>query len=181
MEGIKTLRAQPVVAAQNHLQQIASSTHVFTNTHTCTLQFPGDIVDATRWLWGNYLWFLLSQYFNSHLGRKYCAWKEILGLETSYFWTISAISVNQTLLEIPRNYLHSVQPFIDKTSFALLREGRNQNMQEPAGLSLAKLPTAQPHQGNSCFTDGECPQLWHCTRHSACNQSSEAAQPPNQI
>jgi len=41
--------------------------------------------------------------------------------------------------------------------------------------------TAQPHRGNSCFTDGEGPQLYHHAWHSICNQSTEEAQPPNQI
>lgn len=81
----------------------------------------------------HYTWFSLSQYFNSHLGRKYCVWNNTLGLGDKYFSTGESDSIWNT------NSPHFVQAFSDKTSFALLREVRNPNVQELAGLPLAKL------------------------------------------
>lgn len=70
-------------------QQIPSSTHVHKHRHihTHTLQFPGAIIDATRWLWGTTFDF-------SYLSTLIPTWEEntvpgmiLLGLVANYFGT----------------------------------------------------------------------------------------------
>lgn len=114
-KGIKTLNEQPAVAAQNNLQQTASSTrvhkHTSTYTHIITSRSHSHCYQMTL---RHYFWFLLSQHFDSHSRKKYCTWNDTLGPGANYFSTgVSDSTWNRS---------HSMQPFSGKTSFALLEK-----------------------------------------------------------
>lgn len=114
-KGIKTLNEQPAVPAQNHLQQIASSTRVHKHTSTYThITISRSHSQCYRMTLRHYFWFLLSQHFNSHLKRKYCTWNDTLGPWANYLGT----GVSDSTWNRP----HSMQPFSGKASSALLEK-----------------------------------------------------------
>lgn len=58
--------------------------HSCTYTHTAISRSHSWCSQVTL---RHYFCFLLSQYSNSHLGRKYCAWSDSLGVRANYFGT----------------------------------------------------------------------------------------------
>lgn len=73
-----------------HKKNLATNTRLYTCAQTHTYAHP-TISRSHSWCYhmtlSHYFWFFLSQYINSHLGRKYCAWNDTLGLGANYFST----------------------------------------------------------------------------------------------